>query len=168
MNLTIQNFNRKNLILTCVIFAVACLIICGVVIFPLYLMRATSIEYTNAEHKLLAVQNEIQMLRQRNKELENLVSLDVTPERISLVEFFTRVQKIFQDNGISILSITQNDADYELNLKLEGDYYAFVRALAELRLLSNPVKTISLSINKSKENSVEFIEADLILATMRL
>lgn len=119
------------------------------------------------QDNFLSQRSEIKKLESENQELENLIAIGTRTERITLVEFYARAQRVFQDAGLNVIEIQQDDDKYFLKITLEGDYYAFVTALAGLRLLKNPVKIISLTISKNTQDPVNLVNADLVLATMR-
>lgn len=105
---------------------------------------------------------------------EEMEKLRVAPAK-SAVDAWNRIQNVFKDQGLMLLSVTQNESKSVLNVRVvsTGYQYDFVQALARLRNLSIPVRVGTVGIrghNRTAEewdpDSARRFEYDISLSTI--
>ena len=125
-------------------------------------------EYNRLENRRVSLQSDIKTLYEQNKvlsdiETEKFIHAQTLNSHNGLVDFYSRVQKIFADRNIDV--ITTKQQDNSLVMSIQGNYYAFMHTLSDLRAMPIPSKINTINIRRNPTNP-HLITSDLTIEAL--
>ncbi len=157
----------KSLAIAGIFFAIVAAIVFGA-FFSERNLDSMRDEYNNLENRRVQLQSRISTLKQQNNALADIttdkfIHAQALQSQNGLVDFYSQVQKVFSDRNIEIISTRQQENSIILNL--QGDYYALMATLADLRSMQTPSKINSMNIRRNQSHP-SLIAADMILEAL--
>ena len=165
--------NRKYIMYTG-LFICFCALLCAAMWFPLGELYELREEYETLNSSNQGSSAIIENLEARNNSLSQIAKLRINSAQTipDAVAFFSMIRPMIENNNISLLNMTtsgQNNngkKDNILQMKLDGDYYAITRMLAEWRNLPVPSKITRLDLKRNHNLPSELVEIDVIIQVM--
>ncbi|MBQ3585692.1 MAG: hypothetical protein IJQ08_10645 [Synergistaceae bacterium] len=113
-------------------------------------------------------------LEARNNSLLRITSLRINSSQTTTdaVAFYSMIRPSIENNNISLLNMITSGQDNDgrkdniLQMKLDGDYYAITRMLAEWRNLPVPSKITRLDLKRNHNLPEELVEIDVTVEVM--
>ncbi|GHS86677.1 hypothetical protein AGMMS49957_05240 [Synergistales bacterium] len=162
------------------IIAVAFCLFCAALIGGVYYvnLRLTELqgEYDVLQQRRVDLNQNTKALMEQKKVFSEvfaqLENYKVNPASNDMA-FYDEVRIAAENNGVNILTTKQmgvaKDGRSSIVLSLRGDYYSFLRTLADWRNISTTVRVAALTItaprvdNKSDARAIESVQADVTL-----
>ncbi|MBR0279263.1 MAG: hypothetical protein IJQ75_04715 [Synergistaceae bacterium] len=165
--------NRKYIIYTG-IFIGLCVIPCVAIWFFLGELYTLREEYDMLNSNNQSSSGIIANLEARNNSLLRITSLRINSSQTTTdaVAFYSMIRPSIENNNISLLNMITSGQDNDgrkdniLQMKLDGDYYAITRMLAEWRNLPVPSKITRLDLKRNHNLPEELVEIDVTVEVM--
>lgn len=166
--------NKNYIFIFTGLFLGICLILCAGIWFSLTELYSYREEYDQLDAERNNNTGIIAGLEARNLSLSRITHLSINnalkvPDAVT---FFGMVRQITDLNKINILYMTTSGQDGSegkdniLQLKLDGNYYSFIKMFADLRNLPAASKITKLAIKRNHDLPEELVEADITIEVM--
>jgi hypothetical protein len=128
----------------------------------------TELETLTIEHN--ALNNETDMMIQRKQAFLNAFS-ELEKLKVGVganVDFYSEAQQAIRRGGARVLSNAPNpprDGRISMRMTFTGDYYAIIRAFAELRGLPNVVRVVTVNLASTNPDTsvISEMRAEVLL-----
>ena len=165
--------NRKYIMYTG-LFIGFCALLCTAIWFPLGMLYELREEYDTLDSSNQGSSAIIENLEARNNSLSRITSLRINSSQTTTdaVAFYSMIRPSIENNNISLLNMITSGQDNDgrkdniLQMKLDGDYYAITRMLAEWRNLPVPSKITRLDLKRNHNLPEELVEIDVTVEVM--